>query len=69
MRLRSQTVLGFVLFLAGLLLLYFLRGALVNLVVLVLSFVGIVIAFVLIVVGVGMMFWSGRRRWGPRLWV
>ena len=65
-RMKSQTVLGLVVFLGGLLLLYLLRGALVSLIVLVLGFLGIVIAFVLIVVGLAMMFSSGRRwtiRW------
>jgi hypothetical protein len=63
---RSRTALGAVVFLAGLLLLYLLRGALVGLIVLVLSFVGIVIAFVLIALGLGMIFSSGRSwtiRW------
>jgi hypothetical protein len=58
---RSQTVLGLVLVLVGLALLYVLRGVFIALVLLVLGFVGVVIALVLIFGGLAMIFWSGRR--------
>ncbi len=58
---RSQTVLGLVLVLVGLALLYVLRGVFIDLIVLVLGFVGVVIALVLIFGGLAMIFWSGRR--------
>jgi hypothetical protein len=58
---RSQTILGLVLVLVGLALLYVLRGVFIDLIVLVLGFVGVVIALVLIFGGLAMIFWSGRR--------
>jgi hypothetical protein len=58
---RSQTVLGLVLVLVGLALLYVLRGVFIDLILLVLGFVGVVIALVLIFGGLAMIFWSGRR--------
>jgi hypothetical protein len=58
---RSQTLLGLVLVFVGLALLYVLRGVFIDLVLLVLGFVGVVIALVLILGGLAMIFWSGRR--------
>jgi len=59
---RSQTILGVVLVVAGLLLLYALRGVLVGLVLLVLVFLGVLLAFLLVAAGLGLIYWS-RRRW------
>jgi uncharacterized protein YjeT (DUF2065 family) len=59
---RSSVIPGLVLLLAGLVLLYILRGVFVNLIVLVLGFVGVILALALIVIGLGMIFWP-RRRW------
>jgi len=59
---RSQPILGFVLVLAGLGLLYVLRGVFVSLILLVLGFLGVLLALVLIAGGLAMIFWS-RRRW------
>lgn len=62
---RSQQVLGLVLLLVGIALLYLLRETLVSLILLILGIIGILIAFALIVAGLGMIFWSrGWRRWG-----
>jgi hypothetical protein len=58
---RSSQLLGAVLFLAGLILLYLLRGVLFSLILLLIGFVGVVIAFILIFVGLGMLFFGGRR--------
>ncbi|MGH9918046.1 MAG: hypothetical protein ACRD6W_04135 [Nitrososphaerales archaeon] len=59
---RPQPVLGLVLVLAGLALLYVLWGVFVSLVLLVLGFLGVLLALVLIAGGLAMVFWS-RRRW------
>jgi len=59
---RSQTILGAVLVIVGLVLLYFLRGVLVGLILLVLGFLGVLLAFLLIAGGLALIFWS-RRRW------
>ena len=59
---RSQSILGVVLVIVGLLLLYFLRGVLVDLILLVLGFLGVLLAFLLIAGGLALIFWS-RRRW------
>jgi len=59
---RSQGVLGFVLVLAGLALLYVLRGVFVDLVLLVLGFLSILLDLVLVAGGLATSFWS-RRRW------
>jgi hypothetical protein len=59
---RPQSVLGLVLVLAGLALLYVLWGVFVSLVLLVLGFLGVLLALVLIAGGLAMVFWS-RRRW------
>jgi hypothetical protein len=59
---RSQTVLGFVLVLVGLVLLYVLRRVFVDLILLVLGFLGVLLALVLIAGGLAMILWS-RRRW------
>ena len=59
---RSQVILGVVLLLTGLVLLYLLRGLLFDLVILVLGFIGLVVASALIVGGLGLIFWS-RRAW------
>lgn len=59
---RQQQVLGLVLLLAGFLLLYSLRGVFVDLILLVLGFLGVILAIVLIVVGLAMVFRT-RRMW------
>jgi hypothetical protein len=59
---RSQAVLGFVLVLVGLALLYVLRRVFVDLILLVLGFLGVLLALVLIAGGLVMILWS-RRRW------
>ncbi len=58
---RSQVGLGVVLLLAGLVLLYFLRGFILELILLVLGVLGVLIAFGLIFAGLAMIFW--RRAW------
>jgi hypothetical protein len=58
---RSQGVLGVVLLLAGLVLLYFLRGFIFDLILLVLGVLGVLIAFALVFGGLAMIFW--RRAW------
>ncbi|HUK75773.1 MAG TPA: hypothetical protein VLU99_08270 [Nitrososphaerales archaeon] len=59
---RPQPVLGLVLVFVGLALLYVLRGVFFSLVLLVLGFLGVLLALVLIAGGLAMIFWS-RRRW------
>jgi hypothetical protein len=59
---RSQAVLGFVLVLVGLVLLYVLRRVFVDLILLVLGFLGVLLALVLIAGGIAMILWS-RSRW------
>jgi hypothetical protein len=58
---RSQQVLGLVIFLAGLVLLYLLRGTVYQLILLAIEFLGVVLAVILIVVGLGMLLFGGRR--------
>ncbi len=58
---RSQVVLGVVLFLAGVVLLYLLRGFILDVIVLVLGILGLLIALALILGGLAMIFW--RRAW------
>jgi hypothetical protein len=65
---RAQAVLGVFLILAGLALLYILRRLFFELIVLTIEFIGIVIAFTLIVVGIGMLVFSSRRRWWRWSW-
>jgi hypothetical protein len=59
---QSRTVLGVVLVLVGLVLLYALRGVFFELILLVIGFLGVVLALILILGGLAMIFWSGRRR-------
>jgi hypothetical protein len=58
---RSQALLGLVLVLVGLALLYTLRGVFISLVLLVLGFLGVLLALVLVAGGLALIFWSGRR--------
>jgi hypothetical protein len=58
---RSQALLGLVLVLVGLALLYALRGVFISLVLLVLGFLGVLLALVLVAGGLALIFWSGRR--------
>jgi uncharacterized protein YjeT (DUF2065 family) len=60
---RGQAVLGVFLILAGLAVLYLLRRLFFELIVLTIEFIGIIIAFALIFVGIGMLLFSSRRRW------
>jgi len=59
---RSTAVVGVLLILVGLVLLYLLRGVLLQLIILVLGFIGVAIAFVLILGGVVLLF-LGSRGW------
>lgn len=59
---RSGAILGVVLVLAGLLLLFILRGVLLQLILLVLGVIGVFVGLVLVLGGLAMIFWS-RRRW------
>jgi hypothetical protein len=59
---RSQSILGFILVLAGLVLLYFLRRVLLDLILLVLGFLGVLLAIVLVVGGLALIFWPRRRK-------
>jgi hypothetical protein len=59
---RSQAVLGFALVLVGLLLLCVLRGVFVDLILLVLGFLGVLLALLLVAGGLALIFWP-RRRW------
>jgi len=59
---RSQAILGVVLVLAGLVLLYLLRTVLVDLILLVLGFIGVIVGIGLVAGGLAMIFWS-RRAW------
>jgi hypothetical protein len=54
---RSQGVLGVVLLLVGLVMLYFLRGFILELILLVLGALAVLIAFVLVFGGLAMIFW------------
>jgi hypothetical protein len=58
---RSQSILGVVLVLVGFVLLYVLRGVLIDLILLVLGFLGVLLALVLILVGLALVFWPRRR--------
>jgi hypothetical protein len=61
---RSQSIFGLFLVLAGLILLYLFRGVFVQLVYLVIGFVIVLIALALVVFGLGMLFFGGgRSRW------
>ncbi|HUI00449.1 MAG TPA: hypothetical protein VLX56_02325 [Nitrososphaerales archaeon] len=60
---ESSDVIGVVLVLFGLVLLYLLRGVLFQLIVLVLGFLGVVIAVVLVFGGLAMILWPRRRWW------
>lgn len=59
---RPQQILGLVLVIAGLVLLYLLRGVFVDLILLVLGFLGVLLALVLVVAGLAMLFRS-RSLW------
>jgi len=59
---RLQPILGLILIIIGFVLLYVLRDVLVRLILFVLGFLGIVLALVLIIVGLGLIFFR-RRGW------
>jgi hypothetical protein len=59
---RSRAILGVFLLVAGLALLYFLRRVLLELVIFVLGFLGVLLALALIGGGLALIFWS-RRPW------
>lgn len=59
---RFQSVIGVIMLVVGLVLLYLLRDVLIDLILFLLGFLGVLLAFVLIGGGLGMIFWS-RRRW------
>jgi hypothetical protein len=59
---RSQVVFGLVLVLAGLVVLYLLRGVLFDLILLVLGVLGVLVGLGLVFGGLAMIFWS-RRAW------
>lgn len=59
----AQSLLGAFLVLAGLVLLFLLRDLLFKLIEFVVGFLGLVIAFLLIVGGLSMIFWRTRVVW------
>jgi hypothetical protein len=59
---RSQVILGAVLFVVGLVLLYLLRALLFELIIFVIGFVGLIVAFAFVFGGLALIFWS-RRDW------
>ncbi|MGA2874317.1 MAG: hypothetical protein ABSE82_02150 [Nitrososphaerales archaeon] len=59
---RLQPILGIILVIIGLALLYILRNVVVRLILFVLGFLGIVLAFILIAIGLGLIFFR-RRNW------
>ena len=59
---RSRILAGLLLLLLGLGLLYVLRHVLVQLIVLVLGFIGVVVALALIAGGLGLILWPRGRR-------
>ena len=59
---RSETIFGVGLVLAGLVLLFILRGVLFQLILLVLGVIGVILGLVLVLGGLAMIFWS-RRGW------
>ncbi|MHB2035938.1 MAG: hypothetical protein ACYCPW_04235 [Nitrososphaerales archaeon] len=59
---RLQPILGLILIIIGFVLLYVLRDVLVRLILFVLGFLGIVLALVLIIAGLGLIFFR-RRSW------
>jgi hypothetical protein len=61
-QMASRVFLGVVMLIVGLALLFFLRGVLIELILFVLGFLGVLLAFALIGAGLGLIFWS-RRRW------
>ena len=56
---RNFTLIGAIMIVLGLAILFLLRDALIRLIVFILELVGISLGFVLIVVGIGMLF-AGR---------
>ncbi len=58
---RSQAILGVVLVLAGLGVLYLLRKVFLDLILLVLGFIGVLVGLGLVAGGLAMLFWSQRR--------
>ena len=63
---RGLQVVGVLLIVAGIIMLYLLRGPLVSLILLVLEFLAIVIALILVIVGVALLLggcWARRRFW------
>jgi uncharacterized membrane protein len=64
---RMLSVLGVVLVLGGLLLLYLLRDLVLRIIIFLLEFLGIVVAIAFILIGLGLIFWPGRRRRAWRL--
>jgi len=63
MRSNSQLFIGIVMILGGIVLLYLLRDILWTLIVFVLGFFGVVIGLVLLLGGIAMVAFSGRRGW------
>jgi hypothetical protein len=57
---RSQVILGLALVLAGLVLLYVLRGVFLQLILLVLGVIGVVVGLGLVFGGLALIFWSRR---------
>jgi hypothetical protein len=57
----SRTIVGVLMLVAGLVLLFFLRDVLIDLILFILGFLGVLLAFVLIGGGLALIFWSGRR--------
>lgn len=59
---RTQPIIGGLLVITGVFLLYLLRDLLFKMIVVVVGVIGIVVAFALIVGGLGLIFWR-RRVW------
>ena len=60
---RGQAWLGVALVVLGLATLYVLRGLLLSVILVVLGLLGLLLAFVFIIVGAGLILWR-RRDWG-----
>jgi hypothetical protein len=59
---RLQPIVGLILVIIGLALLYLLQDLVVKLILFILGFLGIILAVILIIVGLGLIFFR-RRRW------
>jgi len=58
---RSGSWLGLALILVGVSIIYFLRELLISVIIVALGLAGLLIGFILVIVGLGLIFW--RRGW------